>query len=182
MNNLTKHEVLKHRHLSLLKELEKAGVSAKCDANGEWRVGLPSHPLSIGYYTVKLDAAGKIIGAGKCDVCMGEGKIMVADNGAVEMQPCPARNCPFRDDKTVAACAARFDKHENFGGYPSPESRLANDAFVCNYRIAVDTYSENIIYYNDIDKVPVSRVPLTPLLRSLLDALQAAIVAAPAKA
>lgn len=58
MSNLTKYEVMKYRHLSLLKELEKAGVSAKCDENGEWHIGVPQ-PASegIGFYQRKLIAS-----------------------------------------------------------------------------------------------------------------------------
>jgi hypothetical protein len=39
MSNLTKLEVLKHRHLSLLQKLEEHGVSAKfSQLDGEWKI------------------------------------------------------------------------------------------------------------------------------------------------
>jgi hypothetical protein len=36
--NLTKYQLLQHRHLSLLQELQDAGVEAKCDPHGYWKI------------------------------------------------------------------------------------------------------------------------------------------------
>ena len=42
--NLTKYQLLQHRHLSLLRALQDAGVEAKCDAHGDWTVAIPEKP------------------------------------------------------------------------------------------------------------------------------------------
>lgn len=95
MNNLTKHEVLKHRHLSLLKKLEDAGITAKCDNDGEWNISNSS---------------------AHCDVCMGTGRFLPHPD--VTSVPCPAKGCPFRIDITVEECKVKFDSRFSFGGFP----------------------------------------------------------------
>lgn len=47
MSNLTKLEVLKHRHLSLLKKLEEHGIAAHySQVEGEWQITMPSPEIT----------------------------------------------------------------------------------------------------------------------------------------
>lgn len=54
MSNLTKYEVLKHRHLSLLKKLEERGIEAKySQLEGEWQITMP--PAETNAIEVKVE-------------------------------------------------------------------------------------------------------------------------------
>jgi hypothetical protein len=46
--NLTKYQLLQHRHLSLLRALQDAGVEAKCNSHGDWTVAyMYDTPIAI---------------------------------------------------------------------------------------------------------------------------------------
>lgn len=97
-SNLSKYDVLKHRHLSLLKALDALGISAKCNNDtGEW--AMSGRNPAYAYYTLDLAADGRISGfteveeaPASCDVCGGAGQILVNGN----VSPCPAVGCKYR--------------------------------------------------------------------------------------
>ena len=47
MNNLSKYELLQHRHLSLLRALEQHGVKAKCDERARGLLHPWTRPLPV---------------------------------------------------------------------------------------------------------------------------------------
>lgn len=76
MSNLTKMELLQHRHLSLLRALQDADVEVVCDEKGKWVVTDKRRPCTPEggkwvvtdkrlprSYTVTLDSNGNVVGS-----------------------------------------------------------------------------------------------------------------------
>lgn len=100
MSNLTKYEILKHRHLALLKKLDDMGVSATfSQLQGEWVVNTDSDKLDK--CKARFDTGKNFGGRSEalktdpqCAVCMGKGRIR---GPYLRSKPCPAIGCPFRE-------------------------------------------------------------------------------------
>lgn len=162
MSNLTKYELLQHRHLSLLRALEAAGVRATSNHKGEWMV----HTTESICREFKVDAHPG-------DIKMPEGyefnKDRPAYDPAITLQQFLDVGWTIDTLKSQAIIVPVGEPY-------SDEAALEHDAKMCRYRIAMDATGKHVIYYEDLAEMPVRKVEMTPLLRGLLAALRHAIV------
>jgi hypothetical protein len=165
MNNLSKYEKLQHRHLTLLNALAYAGISASCKDAGPWEIANCTAAKPIGHVV----------------------EISTLENGvAFDFTPTPELSNRFKFADVCRIFGVPLQSADVAQPRWSEEilgDALRHDMFVKNYSLGVS--SDGSVVYLQIGrdfKAPIAWAKMTPLIRHLLDALEAAIVpASPAK-
>jgi hypothetical protein len=155
MKNLTKYELLQHRHLSLLKALEAVGIHAFIEATDKWSVKKPDTISSGEYRFAGLPSVGtRLVYAREWYEKDQNGKV-TAHKDAEELVPSWVQEFEFMRNRRTSF--ARNPEHRTFSfiGDGDIYMTLGNKQYA---------------------------VKCSPEMHELLDALTAAIVAAsPAK-